>query len=118
MCCSDQDNRNKQHASRVLHDVTFTVLLIPFLWCRWGRLLPFHGLRIFPGGVMDLAYVKGFEHRSMAVGLPYVLHNLIPATGLGERLAVSYAMRLTMTTRVVFNEPVESCAYIVEIKCS
>ena len=41
---------------------------------------------------MDLAYVKGFEHRSMAVGLPYVLHNLIPATGLGERLAVSYAM--------------------------
>ena len=40
---------------------------------------------------MDLAYVKGFEHRSMAVGLPYVLHNLVPATDLGERLAVSYA---------------------------
>ena len=41
---------------------------------------------------MDLAYVKGFEHRSMAVGLPYVLHNLIPDTDIGERLAVSYAM--------------------------
>ena len=41
---------------------------------------------------MDLAYVKGFEHRSMAVGLPYVLHNLVPATDLGERLAVSYVM--------------------------
>ena len=41
---------------------------------------------------MDLAFVKGFEHRSMAVGLPYVLHNLIPATDIGERLAVSYAM--------------------------
>ena len=41
---------------------------------------------------MDLAFVKGFEHRSMAVGLPYVLHNLIPATDIGERLPVSYAM--------------------------
>ena len=41
---------------------------------------------------MDLAYVKGFEHRSMAVGLPFVLHNLIPENDLGERVAVSYAL--------------------------
>jgi len=66
-------------------------ILITSLCSRWGKLIPFHGLRIFPGGVMDLAYVKAFEHRSMAVGLPYVLHNLVPTTDLGERLAVSYA---------------------------
>jgi hypothetical protein len=28
----------------------------------------------------------------MAVGLPYVLHNLIPTTDIGERVAVSSAM--------------------------
>ena len=58
----------------------------------WGELIKFSELRIFSGGVMDLAYVKGFEHRSMAVGLPFVLYNLVPDNDLGERVAVSYAL--------------------------
>ena len=72
-------------------DISIFQCINIYILNRWGKLIPFHGLRLFPGGVMDLAYVKGFEHRSMAVALPYVLHNLISATDIGERVAVSYA---------------------------
>ena len=43
---------------------------------------------------MHRTYVRAYEHRSMAVALPFVMHRLVPGEGgrLGEECAVSFIM--------------------------
>ena len=62
--------------------------------CRWGLLLPFFNFRTFQGGIMHRSYVRAYEHRSMAVALPFVMHRLVPGEGglLGEKCAISFIM--------------------------
>ena len=64
------------------------------LSCRWGLLLPFFNFRTFQGGIMHRSYVRAYEHRSMAVALPFVMHRLVPGEGglLGEECAISFIL--------------------------
>jgi len=43
---------------------------------------------------MHRTYVRAYEHRSMAVALPFVMHRLVPGEGgrLGEECAVSFIL--------------------------
>ena len=43
---------------------------------------------------MHRSYVRAYEHRSMAVALPFVMHRLVPGEGgiLGENCAISFIM--------------------------
>ena len=56
---------------------------------RWSRLNRFKGFKLFPGGIINLKFVRAFEHRSMAVGLPYVLHGLVNVD-VAEQCSLAY----------------------------
>ena len=64
---------------------------LPFLSFghRWSRLHRFKGFKLFHGGIVHLKFVRAFEHRSMSVGLPYVLHGLVD-NDLAEQCALAY----------------------------
>ncbi len=55
---------------------------------RWQSLPKFPGLRRFESGIYDLKFLKGFEHRSIAVALPFVIHGLLCPDAV--KAAISY----------------------------
>ena len=56
---------------------------------RWSSLPRFPGLRRFPLGIFDLNFLKGYEHRSIASCLPFVLQGLTASPAL--KAATDYA---------------------------
>ena len=50
-----------------------------------------------------MKFVRAFEHRSMAVGLPYVLHGLV-SNDLAEQCSISYLNWRMMIDNVLFCE--------------
>jgi hypothetical protein len=44
---------------------------------RWAKFSSFPNFRIFHGGVLNLKMVRAYQHRCMAIALPYVLNGLL-----------------------------------------
>ena len=63
----------------------------------------FKGFKLFPGGIINLKFVRAFEHRSMAVGLPYVLHGLV-ADDIAEKCSIAYLHWRMILDNVIFCE--------------
>ena len=63
----------------------------------------FRGFKIFHGGVLNLKFVRAFEHRSMAVGLPYVLHGLLN-DDLAEQCSLAYLTWRMLLDNELFTE--------------
>ena len=61
------------------------------------------GLQNFHGGVLNLKFVRAFEHRSMAVGLPYVLHGLLN-DDLAEQCSLAYLTWRMLLDNELFTE--------------
>jgi hypothetical protein len=86
-----------------MHAISWHILILFF--CRWSRLHRFKGFKIFHGGVLTLKFVRAFEHRSMAVGLPYILHGLV-SNDLAEQCAIAYLHWRMLLDNVRFCEGV------------
>jgi len=70
-------------------------------------LTPYHGFKIFKGGVLDRKMLRGFQHRSMAISLPFVLHRLfVDDDGVAEGAALAYVLWRNELDAVVFQESV------------
>ena len=68
---------------------------------------PYDGFKIFKGGVLDRKMLRGFQHRSMAISLPFVLHRLlVDDDGVAEGAAVAYILWRNELDAVVFQESV------------
>ena len=68
---------------------------------------PYNGFKVFAGGVLQLSMVRGFQHRSMAVALPFVVHRLFPGTDVPEAAAIAYIQWRFALDAVVFQETVD-----------
>ena len=74
---------------------------------RWGDLTPYEGFKIFSGGVLQLRMVRGFQHRSMAVSLPFVLHKLFPESNAPQAAAVAYITWRAALDAVIFQDSMD-----------
>ena len=55
----------------------FNCVILFLTCCRWAQLFKLPNYRIFKTGVLNLKMVRAYQHRCMAIGLPYVLNGLL-----------------------------------------